>query len=243
MSTHFELGECSYSHAPVERSDTHAVTCAFEQWRRQFPFGPSTCHKRDSTTFLEQTPWKRIAVIISGATALTHQNTEGGTTFLGLFGPGDVIGAEGYANNRKYYYTAQPLSDLMLQYATAESVASTLMSSPSAAQFYSRWIWRLSCRIADHLAQSKTLSAADRLLSLLTSLSTLVGERCQDGVVVRIESDVALADLLDLEAPNFSRTKRVLVQAGMIAQRGRIYHLSSQSVHRHTADIIPHGPI
>jgi CRP-like cAMP-binding protein len=215
--------------ASVERPDTPAVACALEQWRRQFKFGPSAGYNRDSTSFLEQTPWNGIAAIISGAVALTRQDANGANTFLGLSGPGDVIGAEGYANNRTHYFTARPLTDVTLQYATADSVAATLMSSPSAAQFYAHWIWKFSCRITEHLAQTKTLNAADRLLVLLTSLGALVGERCRDGIVVRIDSDVTLADLLNLEASNFSRTKRLLMQAGMITQHGRTYRLSSQS--------------
>lgn len=136
---------------------------------------------------------------------------------------------------RTHYFTASALTNVTLQFASAESVAATLASSSNAAQFYSRWIWRLSCRITDHLAQSKTLSAADRLLILLTSLGTLAGERYRDGILVQIESDVTLADLLNLEAPNFSRTKRTLIQEGKIVQHGRIYRLRSQTTKGHAA--------
>ena len=221
--------------ASVKKNGADAVTCALAQWRKLFSFGPSVCYKRESASFLEQTPWKRIAVISSGAIALTRQNANGANIFLGLSGPGDVIGAEAYANNRTHYFTASALTNVTLQFASAESVAATLASSSNAAQFYSRWIWRLSCRITDHLAQSKTLSTADRLLILLTSLGTLAGERYRDGILVQIESDVTLADLLNLEAPNFSRTKRTLIQEGKIVQHGRIYRLRSQTTKGHAA--------
>lgn len=216
--------------AKVVRPDTQVINCALEQWRQQFPFGLSARYKRDTTPFLEETPWKGIAAIISGAIALTRQNASGANTFVGLSGPGDIIGAEGYANNRTHYFTARALTDVTFQYATAESVVSTLISSPSAARFYSRWIWKFSCRITDHLAQTKMLNAADRLLVLLASLGSIVGEHCQDGVAVQIDSDVTLADLLNLEAPNFSRSKRLLMRAGMITQHGRTYRLSSQNI-------------
>jgi CRP-like cAMP-binding protein len=221
--------------ASVKNSGTDAVTCALAQWRRQFSFGAGICYKRDSTSFLEQAPWKRIAVISSGAVALTRQDTNGVNTFLGLSGPGDVIGAEGYANNWMYHFTARALTDVTLQFASAESVAATLASSLSAAQFYSRWVWRLSCRITDHLTQAKTLNAADRLLILLMSLGTLVGKRYRDGILVQVDSDITLADLLNLEAPNFSRTKRLLIQQGKIVQHGRTYRLRPQNMAGHTA--------
>jgi CRP-like cAMP-binding protein len=179
----------------------------------QAPRGTILFHKGD--------PCTGVHVVVYGQVKLAFTSPHGAEKVVHIIGPGETFGEALMFMERPYIVYAQALADSMLLHIGRESVFTELERDP---RFARKMIAGLSSRLHDLLQDVEAYclaSGAQRVIGYLLRYEGAVGSDEPTMTVTLPVSKAVLASRLNLTPEHFSRILHNLVDAGLIAVRGR----------------------
>ena len=171
-----------------------------------------------------------LYVVERGALAVAWTGPSGRRALIGILGPGEMFGHEGFL--------LEPLTGRLLPEVRA-LVRTELVRVPAAeawlaagrepevARMLIGALTRRSSRLERQLARTLTLPLAERLLDTLAELATIAGRESAGWRTIDVPlTQEALASLVGVTRESVNRAFRALARKGLLRRRGRLYSVA-----------------
>lgn len=179
-----------------------------------------------------------FSVVKLGRLQVTKQSSGGSQTILGLFGPGEPVGALAVVNNFPYPASVEAVKPTVVYRFTADMIPDLKETAPG---WFSDCIGHTAERftdLVDRFQSMTTKSLESRLASYLWKLAEKHGEDEENGILIDTKlTRQMLADMVGCRVESAIRRLSQWEQDGKIkTSESRIKLLKPETIHRLSKD-------